>query len=42
MKARTNHVMTAVLIGTLVTYQAALAQQGAVHDRLPGMRNDGL
>ena len=29
--------MTAILVGTLLTYQGALAQQGVVRDRLPGV-----
>ena len=37
MTLLTTRLMTAVLVGTLLTYHGALAQQGGVHDRLPGM-----
>jgi hypothetical protein len=37
MTLHTTRLMTAVLVGTLLTYHGALAQQGGVHDRLPGM-----
>ena len=33
---RTTRVMTTLLVGTLLTYHGALAQQGNVYDRLPG------
>ena len=37
MKRSTDQLMKAVLIGTLLSCQVALAQKGTVHDRLPGM-----
>jgi hypothetical protein len=41
MTLHTTRLMTAVLVGTLLTNHGALAQQGGVHDRLPGMPDVG-